>query len=311
MTADLRSKFESDGAVMLRGILSHEHIDMFAKQSDLFRIRYSDVQKGLEGCPARASSGVLAAWAELLEAKDWVLNVQLAPKVHQALEDILEDEPVGRWSHFVFQSPGTLPQFRDSAETAHVHNLGLDSDPRGKVIIGWTPVDDVSPDAGPMWIVPGSHKRFSQFSDELFAANPVLLNELQEMWRQGAPAEQWQAWTLRCEDRSKPIFSQFLSLSGNARQPVLLKKGDLLLFSPALLHGTCIARSPEIPRRAIISQYQAANCQLWEIGDGAGQHKNANGPGYYKFKEWEKTSHGLTDPTSRYRHYSSMKGYLH
>ena len=311
MTSELRLKFEAEGAVILRQAVPHGDVDAFAQQSDLFRKRYADVHQALAGCPARVSNGVQAAWSELLESKDWVLKVQLAPRIHRALEDILDDQPVGRWSAFVFQSPGVLPQFRDSAATAHVHNLGFDSDPRGKIIMSWIPVDDVDPDAGPMWIVPGSHKRFSQFSDDLFEANPDLLNELQEMWKQGAPADQWQAWTRRCEECSQPIFGQFLALCGNEPQPVLLKKGDVLLLSPALLHGTCIARNPEVSRRAIISQYHAANCQLWETGDGAGQHKNANGPGYHKFKQWQETSYGLTDPTSRYRQFSSMKGYLH
>lgn len=311
MAADLRLEWETDGAVTLRGIVPHKDIDTFAKNADLFRIRYCDVDEALGKCPARAASGILAAWAEFLESSEWVLRVQLAARVRQALQEILDGEPVGRWSHFSFISPGAHPQNQKASDTSHVHNLCLQTHPFGKAIISWMPVDDVDPAAGPMWIIRGSHKKFMKFADDLLGENPVLLEELQQMWKEGASGEQWEEWILRAEERSKPVFNEYLSDDGNAPEPVLLKKGDVLLFSPALLHGTFPAQNPAIPRRAIISQYQAANCELWEIGDAVGGHRNPGGPGYYNLKEWTRTKHGLIDATSRYKYYSSMKGYLH
>jgi hypothetical protein len=308
---DLKVRFEEEGAVMLRGVIPLEDLDELARQFDLFRVRYSAVHEALDRCPARVSGGVEAAVSELLETHEWLLKVQLATGVRQALHQIFNDEPVGRRSHFVYHSPGVFLQNRSPLETVHNHSFCLQSDPPGKLIMAWVPVDDVDSTAGPMWIVPGSHKEFADFTSYLLGENPDLLAGVKKFWSEGATGEEWQAWFQRADELSKPIFREFLSKTNKTLEPVLLKKGDILLFSSELLHGTLVAQNPTIPRRAVISIYQAANCELWEVGDGAGRYKNPHGPGFYKFRSWTRTPFGLTDPTSNYRHYASMKGWLH
>ena len=239
-----------------------------------------------------------------------LLQVQHNPAVRSALWEILGDEPVARFTAFLATSPGATDAYRHEDGNPHLHIVGVDSRPEGKRLIVWAPIDDVRSEAGPMWVLPGSHRRFSHFADELMNATPEMLADLQRMWAEGATAEEWMTWNARLYPHALAILKEYVRECGIARHPLLLARGDAVIFSNALLHGTFLSEDPSISRRAFYTHYHSRSCEPWDLGDGIGSHANRHRIQPHPDSSGTRTTYGLVYPESVLNYFHSLKGCL-
>jgi hypothetical protein len=306
---DLGEAFRGDGYAILHGALPLEEVEACAAVLGSLRDIHPDVNVPASAPAAERFEG-MARLVHYGNDKEAVAAIALNATIRKALWQMFGQEPVARFTRLLAQSPGAIPANAERRGTPHLHNFGMATRPAGGRAIVWTPVDDVHPDAGPMWFLPKSHLDLADFPDRLIAAVPGSRDALLRMWRDGASAEDWLRWHGDLGDHSMAMLADWMDATNAKAVPVLLRRGDVLIFSNDLLHGTLPAKNPTLSRRIMFTHYHADHHELWEIGDALGSLENPDGPRLYGHQDWVRTDRGLTDPEAFRRFYASMPGFF-
>jgi phytanoyl-CoA hydroxylase len=121
-----------------------------------------------------------------------------------------------QWQNMLFdRSTGTLE---------HYDSWYLDTLPEGFLTAAWVALEDIEPDAGPFRVYPGSHKHF--------ADNPLDALPHEEFAR-------------KCAQYA----------ASHPHKAALLRKGDVLFWHPALLHGALDQANEQRSRKSLTSHY--------------------------------------------------------
>jgi hypothetical protein len=119
------------------------------------------------------------------------------------------------------------------SDTIHFHSL-----PRHWMCGVWLALEDISPDAGPLVVYPGSH---------------VIPDY--EMHDLGVPSE----------PEHYPQYEQFMAALMKARgfQPkhVVVKKGQAIVWLANLVHGGSRRNNPDLTRKSQVTHYYFEGCQ--------------------------------------------------
>lgn len=288
---NLQESFAREGYLILHDVLPVDEIDACAHALAAIRGQRPELTVAATA-PARDRMDSMVRLAQAGNELHAVERIALHPRIRDTLRQMFDQEPVARYTRLLAQSPGALPANAERRGTPHLHNFGMSTRPPGGRAIAWTPVDDVHPDAGPMWFLPRSHIELVSFPDRLLDAIPDSRNRLHRMWKQGATAEAWLDWHGEVGDHSMAMLADWMDETGAQPVPVLLRRGDLLIFSNDLLHGSLRARNPALPRRVLFTHY------------------HADGPRFFEKRDWVRRERGLTDPDGLRRFYTSMKGFF-
>ncbi|MBA3685899.1 MAG: phytanoyl-CoA dioxygenase family protein [Planctomycetes bacterium] len=142
-------------------------------------------------------------------------------RVLPIVEALYGEAAVGVQTMFYFKPPGARGQ------AFHQDNFYLDAAPRS-CLAAWAAIDDVDPENGGLFVVPGSHRlpiQVPERANEQESFTDVLVRPPADM----------------------PAI------------PALLAAGDLLFFDGNLIHGSYPNRSNERFRSSFISHYVAAS----------------------------------------------------
>lgn len=126
----------------------------------------------------------------------------------------------------------------------------------GELAAAWIPLEDIQPDAGPLVYYKGSH-----LPDQLGFYD----------WGQGA--------ILASRDADQSVYDGYTQhletiLEQRGLQPSIFlpKRGDLLLWHGALIHGGTPMRNPDITRRSFVCHYTTVashkKAQAFRVEDG-------------------------------------------
>lgn len=119
-----------------------------------------------------------------------------------------------------------------SAQAEHVDTLYMTPRTPDHLIAIWVALEDVHPDAGPLFFLPGSHRipalTFSNGS------------------RHGVPAEM-DDWSAR--------MAAEVAARGLRRETFLARKGDVFVWHAHLLHGGSPIRDPQRSRKSVVFHY--------------------------------------------------------
>lgn len=305
----LRQSYLENGFAVLHNALPPDAVDACAAALSSLRRKHADLDVRATA-PASERFEAMCRLVSYAHQEPDVEAIALNATVCAALRAMFGAEPVARYTRLLEQSPGAIPANSNRRGTPHLHNFGMATRPTGGRAIVWTPVDDVHPDAGPMWFLPESHRVFVDFPERLLDAVPGSRDQLHAMWSEGASAERWLEWHGGLGDRSMEILADWMDEAGAKPVPVLLRRGDVLIFSNDLLHGTLAARDPSLPRRIMFTHYHALDHELWEIGDALGSDINAAGSRCAGDATCERRDGGLVDPGAFRRFYASMNGFF-
>jgi len=119
------------------------------------------------------------------------------------------------------------------------------------LVAAWIPMEDVHPDAGPLFYYPKSH-RMPKFD---FGKTGILYHSEQSLF-------------------SPDKFSRYLTKTctqlGLKKEILLIKKGDVLFWHGALAHGGMPIHDPSKTRKSFVVHYSTK--------DGQPQHRRSNVP---------------------------------
>lgn len=146
--------------------------------------------------------------------------------IADALTILSEEDKHVAWQDMFFdQSTGTVE---------HQDSWYLDTDPPGKLIGVWYALEDIHPNSGPFFVMPGSHKMDSINRSEFPNHDDYV-----------------------CEVKKK-ITESKLSIENKA---MTLDKGDILLWHPLLIHGAFNAEDESLSRKSFTSHFYPLKCK--------------------------------------------------
>lgn len=202
--SDIRERIDADGFAILPGAQSHNDIDEALVDYDAWLAANPDLTAAHtdeRGRPHRVTNLHLGSAAAMKLAKN--------PALMEVL-DFLFGEEAAVYSSLTFRYSTMQSLHRDAP---YFHTA-----PEGRFFGVWTAMEDVSPDAGPLSFIPGSHRI-------TFDRSAMSLSEYEaEVTRQAV----------------------------GPRTYALLKKGDVAIWHAQTIHGGSPSVRPELTRKSMV-----------------------------------------------------------
>jgi ectoine hydroxylase-related dioxygenase (phytanoyl-CoA dioxygenase family) len=129
----------------------------------------------------------------------------------------------------------TLNYPQTSLARTHSDWVHFASEPTHLMSAAWIALEDVHPDAGPVFYVPGSH-RFPVYTMQDFGLEPRESHKLNYA-------------------KYQDVMEAVVDATGSKAYRAVLKKGECLIWSSNLIHGGPPANKPELSRLSQVSHY--------------------------------------------------------
>jgi ectoine hydroxylase-related dioxygenase (phytanoyl-CoA dioxygenase family) len=157
-----------------------------------------------------------------------------------AAKRLLENAPLLRLANAILGPEGrpfsTLSFKYGSQQEAHQDMAVFSIYPHNNLVGAWIACEDVSPDCGPFFVYPGSHREL--LYEEFVDYPQTSLRTADEALRR------------RYSDEYIPVLTK------RYRQvEFIAKKGQVLLWHSMLLHGGVPVRNPALTRRSLVLHY--------------------------------------------------------
>lgn len=135
-------------------------------------------------------------------------------------------------------------------------------DPANEAARFWVALEDLHPESGLLYVVPGSHRNAYRY-DEILAEHPEFLGILQYLAAGNVATEEWQS-------AMKPILdyhhAESAEIAGIGPKELLrFNKGDVLMFNPAIVHGSLVPADPSLTRKSFIVECRSRDCCVYSM----------------------------------------------
>ncbi|MFT6435727.1 MAG: ectoine hydroxylase-related dioxygenase (phytanoyl-CoA dioxygenase family) [Candidatus Azotimanducaceae bacterium] len=167
---------------------------------------------------------------------DAALQVGTNTQLMRFLDTVFQDEAYV-YTSLTFKYGTQQPVHRDSPHFA--------TWPEGGFVGAWTALEDVHPDAGPLFYFPESH-RLSINPNEIFSK----FSNVQSPECFLASLDEYNGEVIRASERMPEKVT------------VLLEKGDSIVWHPQLMHGGMPANNIELTRMSIVFHCAAKSVQV-------------------------------------------------
>jgi phytanoyl-CoA hydroxylase len=253
--ASLR-KFAEDGYFIVQIALSAEQAGAIDADVDrLWREKPRNVSFAYDSPPLRFSEADTARQRkpryrihELHTASEQALRLVLDPLLHRYASLILGETAVATQSlYFEFGSQQAL----------HRDSTVVPSPEFGRLVAAWIALEDIAPESGPLAYVPGS-QRFPFFD---FGTNDYTYDPTRHTAADVAAAVRFYDDELQ---RSRLPVKHFLA-----------KRGEVLIWHSALMHGGAMPADERRTRKSLVIHYSSLRtqpsreCAVSEVVDGA------------------------------------------
>jgi hypothetical protein len=191
---------------------------------------------------------------EAVEKIHWDPNLSLQlcrhPAMHNLTSQLFGQESVA-WEPFTIIWGGGAVPHRD---------ILLYRDPPTEAARFWVALEDIHPESGLLYMVPGTQKN-AYHHDELLEEHPEFLEILRLLARGGASAGSWNSLM-------KPIFDHYHNeaariAESHPKHVLNLRKGDAVLFNPGVIHGSLVPGQSNLTRRSFIMECRSRNCRAY------------------------------------------------
>ncbi|MBL7803437.1 MAG: phytanoyl-CoA dioxygenase family protein [Saprospiraceae bacterium] len=126
-----------------------------------------------------------------------------------------------------------------SEQRAHSDSIHMTTEPPGYLIAAWIALEDCSPENGPLFYYPGSHRLPYVMSDDYHAGNTAFTI--------GADSNR------RYEDRIEALIAE----KGLNKELFIAQRGDVLIWHANLLHGGSPIARAGATRKSMVCHYFA------------------------------------------------------
>lgn len=163
--------------------------------------------------------------------------------VRALLRDLFQAEPVLSMARSSLWEPGNM--------RAHVDTAFRSPEPPYCICRTWCALEDIDPRAGNFYLVPGTHRSLMpRLYKEVLAEKPELLALAQQ-------AEADPSLWFRLHSRGWPLVNAKVPdrIDANCKTSFELKKGDVVIFNPAMAHGTLACEDKTLSRRMMVCEW--------------------------------------------------------
>ncbi len=248
-------KFARDGYFITSVELSEEGARAIDGDVDrLWSERPPNVAFAYDSPPLRFSSASAAEQRkpryrihELHAASEEALRLFLHPRLHRYASLVLADTAVATQSlYFEYGSQQML----------HRDSTVVPTPEFGRLVAAWIALEDIAPEAGPLAYVPGSQRfPFYDFGKNEFTYDPSR-------------------HTASEVDAAVKFYDAELARSGLPTRQFLAKRGEVLIWHSALMHGGAAVTDEKRTRKSFVVHYstlatqRTRECAVREVVDG-------------------------------------------
>jgi hypothetical protein len=247
----LKKSWEENGFIILKSETSPEKVDLISEE--IARIRKYLLSKYLLSRKQR--EGEFGETGRMLNThilSRTILKFILDQRVRNFLISIFNAEPV------VTVSGAFLVGTEQS-----LHSDG-NQGPTAPMVTAHTALEDVHPDSGPVYYYEKSHLKFLTFQDFLNKHPNLKQRTLESSARKTNIISQADRELVDelYNTYQKEVISYWEN-SGSKKVPILINKGDTIIWNNWLLHGGLKRIDPKITRKSIVRHYFSKNCNRW------------------------------------------------
>jgi hypothetical protein len=233
VTAELRETWQNDGLIVLPRLITEEQV---TRHLALVAAVRAEVPNG------RDEYGLGDRIGQLHQKLPELIDTVASERLLAFLKYALEDEPL------VFAS---LNFERGTQQEVHVDLIYFCTEPLHAMVGVWIALEDISIDAGPLFYHLGSHHWPFEYqsdvhSDGVDVSRPAAGAEL------GSRAK---AWLERLASR--------VAERGSPKKPMVLRKGDAVVWHARLAHGGMPRVAPELSRKSVVYHFIGKGSKLF------------------------------------------------
>lgn len=163
-------------------------------------------------------------------------------KVLESCKRLSLSPVVKKWLELLYASSpkpfSTINFLHSTQQPLHSDSVHFGTLPEGRLAGSWVALEDIDPLAGPLQVVPGSHK-LDYFDYEMVAETPP--KKLHEIKKNYGLYEQWVLALIK--EKNLAVITP------------RMKKGDCIIWDANLLHGSPDCENNEIPRRSQVTHW--------------------------------------------------------
>ena len=234
--ADRLLKFETDGYFITKvDVTAADAAQVDDDVNRLWRDRPRNLALAYDSPPFRFSQSVESAHRrpryrihELHFASPTTLRLVLDPLLHRYASLILGDTAIATQSlYFEYGSQQAL----------HRDSTVVPTPEFGRLVAAWIALEDITPESGPLAYVPGSQKfPFCELQPGEYVYDPSRHSP-------------------RDVEKAVNFYNGELEKSGLPTHHFLAKRGEVLMWHSALMHGGAPPVSPERTRKSLVVHY--------------------------------------------------------
>lgn len=245
--SDVRNSWLNEGYAHLKGVFNAEQIAEY--NAIVARVR-SEIDDGKDANNFGDRIG------QLHQQETDLLKVAADPRIVDFLRWAFESEPV---------LMGSLQFEKGTQQEAHIDAIFFWPEPAYSMAGAWVALEDIDPDAGPLFYIPQSHRLPFFNSDDVVADDPTLSarrqaarnGELSPEDKAALVNELGMAWTQRLLELHAHAKAERITL------PV--KAGDVIIWHSLLAHGGSYRNNPELSRRSAVFHYFGKSAGLYSF----------------------------------------------
>ncbi|MBE9179496.1 phytanoyl-CoA dioxygenase family protein [Oculatella sp. LEGE 06141] len=228
---DIQNYYEQNGYVIVSKLLQESAIDNFLKEYNRFKARPFYVFRSQDTNQPELIRSNEQGFLEhsILDPQNLVFAKGFTSTVEKcitstAISNLLK-QLSGKDKHIIWQS---MFFDKSTGTVAHQDHYYLDTDPAGHLIAAWFALEDIHPDAGCFFVVPGSHR-----------------GEVLERTASG----------FKDHEDFVSRTQQLISENNYQFKPCPLAKGDVLFWHPFTVHGAFTNINPQYSRKSFTAHF--------------------------------------------------------
>ena len=231
MQNSLREKYLEEGYIIFKSLISNKKINQILKELEIFKkknkLYYSQSEHNWRKIKSDLDKfGLLECSFENFTDLPWGLKLSKAGReilqskeILNALREISKYKDFCMWQNMFFD--------KSTGTIDHIDTWYLDTNPMGDLFGAWIALEDINGEGGVFHVYPKSH----------------LTNN--KKWI-GTTHEEFIDWSKKESKNFK-------------KKPLYLKKGDLLLWHPSLIHGSTLQKKEGASRKSITAHYHPSD----------------------------------------------------
>lgn len=239
--ADLKNQWFEKGFTVFPGLFSPEEVNQHNK---IVR----DCRQSLE--ETKDEFGFGDRIGQLHQQYPGLMNLSSKPELVKFIGWALDDKPL------LF---GSLNFDKGTQQELHIDSIFFYTEPVYSMVGAWVALEDVHPDAGPLFYVSGSHKWPFVSGYDVLLANKLSALKLR-LTRDparissiiGKLGVRWTEKTLRIEKDRECM-----------REPAILKAGDAVVWHALLAHGGSPRADISRSRKSVVYHFIGQNSRLF------------------------------------------------